>query len=109
MTEYSKSNAKSLAIFPKRGLCSFLHNEGGGVGVGGVSGKWAGEGAAKKAGLWDGRGASPPHPRFPSSPSCSRRPAGRWEGKQSGIAHISLAPRLSGDRVPLGLCEQSPF
>lgn len=60
MTEYSKSNAKSLAIFPKR-FMNFLHNEG--VGVAGWVGNGQGRGC-RKARLWDGRGASPPHPRF---------------------------------------------
>lgn len=49
MTEYSKSNAKSLAIFPKRGLCNFLHNEG--VGVGGCVGNGQGRGLPKRPGF----------------------------------------------------------
>lgn len=45
------------------------------------------------------------HPRFPSSPSCSRRVSA---GKGNRAESLTLASRpgwLSGDRAPLGLCE----
>ena len=63
-----------------------------------------GEGCQKGQALgWKGCLTSPPPLSFQSQ---LLEKAERWERKQSGIAHISLAPRLFGARAPLGLCER---